>query len=118
MAFSAGAGRHVLRLRFLFFPYSVTSGATIAAMLAGPRMLDDRVVTVLKEVDHVFCLDAISNTIGRNPHSEPHRPSGITAASLSAEPTAMTATVAFFHSRGFAVTTEGKSKPAREQGFS
>jgi hypothetical protein len=39
-------------------------------------MLDDRVVTVLKDVDHVFCLDAISNAIGGNPHSEAHRSYG------------------------------------------
>jgi hypothetical protein len=37
-------------------------------------------------------------------------PTGITAASLSAEPTAIEATVAFFHSRGFAVTTEERVK--------
>jgi hypothetical protein len=37
-------------------------------------------------------------------------PAGITAASLSAESTAMAATVAFFYSRGFAVTTEGRIK--------
>jgi hypothetical protein len=80
-------------------------------MQAGPRMLDDRVCNITQGCRS--CLLSrrdypMQSVVIRTPRHTV--PTGTTAASLSAEPTAMAATVTFFHSRGFAVTTEGKIK--------